>query len=78
MPCPEGEIHKSVDIKQLVSLHEIDLINSNRSGADSLYSGESTEIDSALRHQIDQRIKDWLKEGKATLKIGVRTYSQHA
>jgi RuvB-like protein 2 len=54
-----------------VSLHEIDVINSRTQGFLALFSGETGEIKSELRDQINSKVADWREEGKAEIVPGV-------
>lgn len=69
--CPEGELQKSVERVNCVSLHDIDVVNSNSSGGISIFSGDFGEIRSETRNQIDSRLKSWIKDGKARTKNGI-------
>ena len=51
--CPEGEIEKRKEVVHTVTLHEIDVINSRSSGFLALFSGDTGEIKSEVREQID-------------------------
>lgn len=69
--CPDGELQKRKQISHSVSLHEIDVINSRTQGFLALFSGDSGEIKSEIRDQIDLKISEWRDEGKAILIPGV-------
>jgi len=69
--CPSGEIQKRKEVEQTVSLHEIDVINSRPQGFLSLFSGDTGEISSEIREQIDNKVSQWREEGKATITPGV-------
>lgn len=73
IPCPDGELQKSTTKTHLVSLHEIDIINSHASGS-SIFSGDIGEIKMEVRAQIDEKIRTWIKEGKAKIRTGVRAF----
>lgn len=51
--CPEGEIEKRKEVVHTVSLHEIDVINSRAQGFLALFAGDTGEIKSEVREQID-------------------------
>jgi RuvB-like protein 2 len=68
---PEGELQKRKEVVHVVSLHEIDVINSRQQGFLALFSGDTGEIKSEVREQIDARVADWREEGKATIVPGV-------
>lgn len=69
--CPDGELQKRRQVSHSVSLHEIDVINSRTQGFLALFSGDSGEIKSEIRDQIDLKINEWRDEGKAILIPGV-------
>eukprot|EP00494_Astrolonche_serrata_P023279 UN23537 len=69
--CPSGEIQKRKEVEQTVSLHEIDIINSRPQGFLSLFSGDTGEISSEIRTQINQKVSAWREEGKASITPGV-------
>ncbi|CCG80563.1 putative AAA family ATPase Rvb2/Reptin [Taphrina deformans PYCC 5710] len=69
--CPEGEIQKRKEIAHTVSLHEIDVINSRSQGFLALFSGDTGEIKSEVRDQINVKVGEWKEEGKADICPGV-------
>lgn len=69
--CPEGELQVRREIVHTVSLHEIDVINSRTQGFLALFSGDTGEIRSEVRDQIDTKIGEWKEEGKAEIVPGV-------
>jgi len=69
--CPEGEIQKRKEIVHTVTLHEVDVINSRNQGFLALFSGETGEIKNEVRDQIDQKVVEWIEEGKAEVIPGV-------
>lgn len=69
--CPEGELQKRKEIVHTVSLHEIDVINSRQQGFLALFAGDTGEIKSEVREQIDIKVAEWREEGKATIVPGV-------
>lgn len=54
-----------------VSLHEIDVINSRTQGFLALFSGDTGEIRSEVREQINAKVYEWREEGKAEIIPGV-------
>lgn len=56
-----------------MSLHEIDVINSRTQGFLALFAGDTGEIKSELRDQIDAKVGEWKEEGKAEIIPGVST-----
>ncbi|GAA6007698.1 hypothetical protein JCM11491_003929 [Sporobolomyces phaffii] len=69
--CPEGELQVRKEVVHTVSLHEIDVINSRTQGFLALFAGDTGEIKSELRDQINQKVSDWREEGKAEIVPGV-------
>merc|ERR1711976_375648 len=68
--CPEGELQKRKEVVHTVSLHEIDVINSRQQGFLALFAGDTGEIKSEVREQIDQKVSEWREEGKADIVPG--------
>jgi RuvB-like protein 2 len=54
-----------------VTLHEIDVINSRTQGFLALFSGDTGEIKSEVRDQINAKVAEWREEGKAEIVPGV-------
>jgi RuvB-like protein 2 len=69
--CPEGELQKRKEVVHTVNLHEIDVINSRQQGFLALFAGDTGEIKSEVREQIDAKVAEWREEGKADLVPGV-------
>ncbi|KTW26632.1 RuvB-like helicase 2 [Pneumocystis carinii B80] len=69
--CPEGELQKRREVTHTVSLHEIDVINSRTQGFLALFSGDTGEIPSEIRDQINTKVNEWKEEGKAEICPGV-------
>ncbi|PAV59552.1 hypothetical protein WR25_23060 [Diploscapter pachys] len=69
--CPSGEIQKRRETVHTVSLHEIDVINSRTQGFLGLFSGDTGEITSEVREQINKKVVEWREEGKAQVVPGV-------
>jgi RuvB-like protein 2 len=69
--CPEGELQRRREVTHTVSLHEIDVINSRQQGFLALFAGDTGEIKTEVREQIDARVAEWREEGKATIVPGV-------
>lgn len=69
--CPDGEIQKRKEVVHTVSLHEIDVINSRTQGFLALFSGDTGEIRSEVRDQINTKVGEWKEEGKAEIVPGV-------
>ncbi|KAG5886293.1 hypothetical protein JTB14_001512 [Gonioctena quinquepunctata] len=69
--CPEGELQKRKEVVHTVTLHEIDVINSRTHGFLALFSGDTGEIKSEVREQINGKVAEWREEGKAEIIPGV-------
>src|ERR1700685_2995990 len=69
--CPEGDLQKRKEVVHTVSLHEIDVINSRTQGFLALFSGDTGEIKSEVRDQINTKVGEWKEEGKAEIRPGV-------
>lgn len=69
--CPEGELQIRKEVVHTVSLHEIDVINSRTQGFLALFSGDTGEIRSEIRDQINTKVGEWKEEGKAEIIPGV-------
>jgi len=69
--CPEGELQKRKEVVHVVSLHEIDVINSRQQGFLALFSGDTGEIKAEVREQINAKVAEWREEGKASIVPGV-------
>jgi len=69
--CPTGELQKRKEVTHSVSLHEIDVINSRTQGFLALFAGDTGEIKSEIREQIDTKVSEWRTEGKAEIVPGV-------
>jgi RuvB-like protein 2 len=69
--CPEGELQIRKEVLHTVSLHEIDVINSRQQGFLALFSGDTGEIRSEVRDQINLKVGEWKEEGKAEIIPGV-------
>jgi RuvB-like protein 2 len=69
--CPEGELQKRKEVVHNVSLHEIDVINSRQQGFLALFAGDTGEIKSEVREQIDAKVMEWKEEGRAKIIPGV-------
>ena len=69
--CPEGELQTRKETVHTVSLHEIDVINSRTQGFLALFSGDTGEIKSEIRDQINTKVAEWREEGKAEICPGV-------
>lgn len=71
LQCPDGDLQKRREVVHTVSLHEIDVINSRTQGFLALFSGDTGEIRSEVRDQINTKVAEWKEEGKAQIVPGV-------
>ena len=69
--CPEGELQQRKVVQHVVTLHEIDVINSRQQGFLALFAGDTGEIKAEIRNQIDAKVGEWREEGRAKLVPGV-------
>lgn len=69
--CPDGELERQKEVTHFVTLHEIDVINSRTQGFLALFAGDTGEIRSEVREQIDAKVTEWREEGKAEVVPGV-------
>ncbi|KAJ3343509.1 RuvB-like 2 [Gonapodya sp. JEL0774] len=69
--CPEGELQRRKEVVHTVTLHEIDVINSRQQGFLALFSGDTGEIKSEVREQINNKVSEWREEGKSEIVPGV-------
>ena len=71
VPVPEGELQKRKEVVHMLSLHEIDVVNSRAQGFLALFAGDTGEIAAEVRQQINQKVAEWREEGKAEIVPGV-------
>ncbi|KAL5612140.1 hypothetical protein BROUX41_000316 [Berkeleyomyces rouxiae] len=71
LQTPDGELQRRKEVIHTVSLHDIDCINSRTQGFLSLFSGDTGEIRSEIRDQINTKVGEWKEEGKAEIVPGV-------
>ncbi|GJP78728.1 hypothetical protein CLOP_g8998 [Closterium sp. NIES-67] len=69
--CPDGELQRRKEVVHVVSLHEVDVINSRTQGFLALFTGDTGEIRAEVREQIDGKVQEWREEGKAEIVPGV-------
>lgn len=69
--CPDGELQQRKEVVHMVSLHEMDVINSRTQGFLALFAGDTGEIRSEIRDQINTKVGEWREEGKAEIVPGV-------
>mmetsp|Transcript_28591 Transcript_28591/g.32702 ORF Transcript_28591/g.32702 Transcript_28591/m.32702 type:complete len:474 (-) Transcript_28591:124-1545(-) len=71
MQTPEGELQTRKNVTHTISLHEIDVINSRQQGFMALFAGDTGEIKTEVRTQINAKVMEWKEEGRATIVPGV-------
>ena len=69
--CPGGELQRRRESVHVVTLHDVDVINSRQQGFLALFAGDTGEIRQEVREQIDTKIGEWREEGKAEIVPGV-------
>lgn len=78
IPCPEGELFKTVEEVQDLTLHDIDCLNNRTHGYLNLYNGETGEISQEIRNEVNEKIKKWVLEEKVLIERGVLViYNSH-
>ncbi|BAA30923.1 RuvB-like helicase [Pyrococcus horikoshii] len=68
---PTGPVLKIKEFTYTVTLHDLDVVNARAGGIFSLIFGGGMEINDEIRERVDQTVKQWIEEGKATLVPGV-------
>lgn len=78
VPLPKGEVHKTKEIVQDVTLHDLDVANAQpNSGKDvvslvsQIVKPKKTEITERLRTEINKVVNDYIEQGIAELVPGV-------
>lgn len=71
LPCPEGELIQDKQVTHVLSLHDIDVVNSRAGGYLALFSGETGEIKPETRTSVNERVLMWKDEGKAEILPGI-------
>lgn len=78
VPVPKGDVYKKKTVIQDITLHDLDSANANPHGGQDVLSMMSqllkpkkTEITEKLRTEVNRRVNDLLKLGKAELITGV-------
>eukprot|EP01130_Rhizamoeba_saxonica_P015816 TRINITY_DN7160_c0_g2_i1.p1 TRINITY_DN7160_c0_g2~~TRINITY_DN7160_c0_g2_i1.p1 ORF type:complete len:462 (+),score=121.39 TRINITY_DN7160_c0_g2_i1:39-1424(+) len=69
--CPRGEIQQRKEVVHNVTLHEVDVINSRAQGFLVIFTGDTGEIKTEIREQINTTMGQWKEEGKAEIVPGV-------
>ncbi|MEM5872677.1 MAG: RuvB-like helicase [Candidatus Aenigmatarchaeota archaeon] len=73
IPLPKGKVLKEKEFVYVVTLHQLDLARAKSSIdiASIFFGAERKEIDSEIRKEVDEIVKELIKEGKAELVPGV-------
>ncbi|MEM0243490.1 MAG: RuvB-like helicase [Candidatus Aenigmatarchaeota archaeon] len=73
IPLPKGRVFKEKEFVYVVTLHQLDVARARSSIdiATIFFGGERKEIDSEIRKEVDEIVKELIKEGKAELIPGV-------
>ncbi len=73
VPLPEGKVLKEKEFVYVVSLHQLDLARakSEIDLASIFFGAGRKEIDNEIRKEVDELVREWVKEGKAELIPGV-------
>lgn len=78
IPLPKGDIHKKKEITQTVTLHDLDVANSQPQGGHDVISmmnlivrPKKTEITEKLRKEINKIVDKYIEKGVAELIPGV-------
>uniref|UniRef100_A0A915BYT3 Pontin n=1 Tax=Parascaris univalens TaxID=6257 RepID=A0A915BYT3_PARUN len=79
VPLPKGEVHKSKEVVQDVTLHDLDVANARPQGQGGemlslmgqLMRPKKTEITDRLRQEINAVVNDYIDQGIAELLPGV-------
>ncbi|KAI8867955.1 RuvB-like 2 [Ramicandelaber brevisporus] len=69
--CPEGEIQKKRTKVHSFSLHEADAINCRKQGFLAIFSGDTGEINSEVRDQVDKGVRDLHENNRCEIVPGV-------
>eukprot|EP01095_Lingulamoeba_sp_RSL-Kostka_P012391 TRINITY_DN491_c6_g1_i1.p1 TRINITY_DN491_c6_g1~~TRINITY_DN491_c6_g1_i1.p1 ORF type:complete len:476 (+),score=198.21 TRINITY_DN491_c6_g1_i1:51-1478(+) len=78
VPLPKGEVHKTKEVVQDVTLHDLDVANARPQGGQDILSmmgsvmkQKKTEITEKLRLEINKIVNQYIEEGIADLIPGV-------
>lgn len=79
VPMPKGDVRKSKDLVQNVSLHDLDLANARPQGrqgdvtniVSQLMAPKKTEVTDRLRSEINKVVDEYIESGVAELMPGV-------
>ncbi|CAJ0594013.1 unnamed protein product [Cylicocyclus nassatus] len=79
VPLPKGDVHKTKELVQDVTLHDLDMANARPQGQQGslslmfsqLFKPKKTEITDKLRSEINNVVNDYIDQGVAELMPGV-------
>ncbi|EYC02590.1 hypothetical protein Y032_0099g3195 [Ancylostoma ceylanicum] len=79
VPLPKGDVHKTKELVQDVTLHDLDMANARPQGQqgslsllfNQLFKPKKTEITDKLRSEINNVVNDYIDQGVAELMPGV-------
>ncbi|XGW20531.1 hypothetical protein V3C99_003934 [Haemonchus contortus] len=79
IPLPKGDVHKTKDLVQDITLHDLDVANARPQGQQGnlssvfsqLFKPKKTEITDKLRTEINNVVNDYIDQGVAELMPGV-------
>ncbi|VDK56790.1 unnamed protein product, partial [Gongylonema pulchrum] len=79
VPLPKGDVHKSKEVVQDVTLHDLDVANARPHGTGGnmtslvgqLLKPKKTEITERLRQEVNTVVNDYIEQGIAELMPGV-------
>ncbi|KAJ1363307.1 RuvB-like protein 1 [Parelaphostrongylus tenuis] len=79
VPLPKGDVHKTKDLVQDVTLHDLDTANARPQGQqgdlsslfNQLFKPKKTEITDKLRSEVNNVVNDYIDQGVAELMPGV-------
>ncbi|VDM97738.1 unnamed protein product [Thelazia callipaeda] len=79
VPLPKGDVHKSKEVIQDVTLHDLDVANARPHGTagnvtslvGQLLKPKKTEITERLRQEVNKVVNDYIEQGIAELMPGV-------
>lgn len=69
VPVPEGECIKNENTESILTLDDLDVINSRENGEEFLYTNQL--VSDHIQTEVDKRVNKWVKEGKAILEKGI-------
>lgn len=68
---PDGELRSRKETVHVLSLHELDVVNSRNQGFLALFAGDTGEIKQEVRDSVNAQVAKWQDEKRAELIPGV-------